>query len=566
MDSPLLPALPGYDNPQLIAHGTTALVFRATQTNLNRPVAIKVITVDTGSVPVNAERELATTVALSSQPHIVSIIDTGVTDDDRPYIVMEYCEGGSYAQILRRRGPLPVDDVVEVGIKIGEALHAAHQVGIVHRDVKPSNILRSRFGPALTDFGIARAPDELSGTLTREMMTPHHASPEALLHQAQSGPSDVYSLASTMWALLVGRPPFVDASRSSMDIYAFRDRVLHDPLPAMPRDDVPPWLLGELARAMAKLPAQRHATALEFAEALRRGALGLPPAPRETGGAVPLLGRPVGEWIPARSTSPPDAAAPASPPVPAGTSPWVAAPAVSSQPPPAPPIPSRARLDPAPGPASSGPTSAASEARREDVAAPGPARAERAQSGTDADDGGWLGAAPSHAPPARLEPTLKPPPPRRFGDGDLQPPRRGGLVVALILVAVLAVAGTAALMLFEDRPGTVARGPVSTSPRPTDRPTTIITASAQGAPRNVRLADRGTSVTLTWADPAAGTVPFLVVGSGPGGERLETQQVDRGGTSVTFSGLERNRNYCFVVGAVYAVDRVATAAEVCTRR
>jgi len=97
MNAPLLPALPGYDDPQLIAHGTTALVFRAIQTRLGRPVAIKVITVDTasGNVPVNAERELATTVALSSQPHIVSIIDTGVTADDRPYIVMEYCEGGS---------------------------------------------------------------------------------------------------------------------------------------------------------------------------------------------------------------------------------------------------------------------------------------------------------------------------------------------------------------------------------------------------------------------------------------------------------------------------------------
>jgi serine/threonine-protein kinase PknK len=532
MDSPLLPALPGYDNPQLIAHGTTALVFRAMQTKLNRPVAIKVITVDTGSVPVNAARELATTVALSSQPHIVSIIDTGVTDDDRPYIVMEYCEGGSYAQILRQRGPLPVDDVVEVGIKIGEALHAAHQVGIVHRDVKPSNILRSRFGPALTDFGIARAPDELSGTLTREMMTPHHASPEALLHQAQSGPSDVYSLASTMWALLVGRPPFVDASRSSMDIYAFRDRVLHDPLPPMPRDDVPDWLLIELTRAMAKMPAQRPATALEFAEALRRGTLGLPaaPAPPEPAAAVPLLGRPVGEWIPARPTPPATAAA----------APVAAQPVTAS------------------APASSGLRSDATKERatREDAAIQAPGQL---------DDGGWLGPAPVHTPPARLvEPTVAPLPVRRFADGDLQPPRRAGLVLALIVVAVLAVAGTAVLMLVDDRGGPVAEAAPTSSP--TDQPTTIITGSAQGAPRQVRLADRGTSVTLTWADPSGGVVAFLVIGSGPAGEKLDTKQVDRGGTSVTYSGLERDRNYCFVVGAVYAVDRVATAAEVCTRR
>jgi serine/threonine-protein kinase PknK len=311
MNAPLLPALPGYDNPQLIAHGATALVFRAIQTTLNRPVAIKVITVDTGSVPVNAARELATTVALSSQPHIVSIIDTGVTQDDRPYIVMEYCEGGSYAAILRHDGPLPVADVLEVGLKIGEALHAAHQVGIVHRDVKPSNILRSRFGPALTDFGIARAPDELGSTLTREMMTPHHASPEALLHQAQSGISDVYSLASTMWTLLVGHPPFVDPLNPAIDMYAFRDRVLHDDLPPMTREDVPAWLLTELHKAMAKLPSARHASALDFVESLRRSSLGLSPSPE--GAATPASSFPApppftraeASTLPAVATVPP---------------------------------------------------------------------------------------------------------------------------------------------------------------------------------------------------------------------------------------------------------------------
>jgi hypothetical protein len=168
-------------------------------------------------------------------------------------------------------------------------------------------------------------------------------------------------------------------------------------------------------------------------------------------------------------------------------------------------------------------------------------------------------------PPARLvEPTLVPLPVRRFADGDLQPPRRAGLVLAMIVVAVLAVAGTAVLMLVDDRGGRVAATRPTSSP--TDQPTRIITGSAEGAPRQVRLSDRGTSVTLTWADPSGGTVAFLVVGSGSGGASLETKQVDRGGTSVTYSGLDRTRNYCFVVGAVYAVDRVATASEVCTRR
>ena len=239
----------------------------------------------------------------------MSIIDTGVTDDDRPYIVMEYCEGGSYAGILRQHGPLPLDDVLEVGVKIGEALHAAHQVGIVHRDVKPSNILRSRFGPALTDFGIARAPDELGNTLTRELMTPHHASPEALLHQAQSGISDVYSLASTMWTLLVGHPPFVDPRHPTMDMYAFRDRVLHDELPPMTRADVPPWLIAELRKAMAKLPAARHRSALDFAESLRRGSLGLASA----SAATPLRVEPASPSPPGSTSPASDPTSPASP-------------------------------------------------------------------------------------------------------------------------------------------------------------------------------------------------------------------------------------------------------------
>src|SRR6185369_7954982 len=173
-----------------------------------------------------------------------------------------------------------------------------------------SNILRSRFGPALTDFGIARAPDELASTLTREMMTPHHASPEALLHQGQSGLSDVYSLASTLWTLLSGHPPFVDPTRPAVDMYVFRDRVLHDPVPPMEREDVPAWLIAELRRAMAKLPSDRHLSAAAFAEALRRGALGLAPlapATEESPTSRPVI--PIGSpW-----GSPPTSARPAPP-------------------------------------------------------------------------------------------------------------------------------------------------------------------------------------------------------------------------------------------------------------
>jgi serine/threonine protein kinase len=540
MDRPLLPALPGYDDLELIAHGTTALVFRGIQTTLKRPVAIKVITMDTGDLPVNADRELATTVALSSQPHIVSIIDTGLTDDDRPYIVMEYCEGGSYNQILRREGPLPIADVIEVGITIGEALHAAHQAGIVHRDVKPSNILRSRFGPALTDFGIARAPDELGTTLTREMMTPHHASPEALLHQAQSGSSDVYSLASTMWTLLVGHPPFVDPARPGLDMYAFRDRVLNESLPGMSREDVPEWLVGELNRAMSKLPSQRHATAREFADALRRATLlsagthiGRPPVP-------PSIPPPA----PARTPSPRDPE-----PVAAANPVIVGAQRIpTQQPPPPPPPPSAPAAVPAPmDPAPWDP----------------PLRSDPPSADVMEDEGGWLGPVAQGdllvaPPPAEVGP-----PTRRFDDEVfVAPPSRRRFVVALLVaVAVIAVASAAVLALNAGRGAT----PIA---QPTDpSSTTFITARGEGAPRDVKVAeDHGNSVRLEWTDPTASTVSFIVVGKGPAAERLAPQSLPRGTTTVTFTGLDPTKNYCFTVGAVYTYEQVATAPDVCTSR
>jgi serine/threonine-protein kinase PknK len=593
VNAPLLPALPGYDNPQLIAHGTTALVFRAIQTNLNRPVAIKVITVDTGSVPVNAARELATTVALSSQPHIVSIIDTGMTDDDRPYIVMEYCEGGSYAQILRHAGPLPVDDVLEVGIKIGEALHAAHQVGIVHRDVKPSNILRSRFGPALTDFGIARAPDELGSTLTREMMTPHHASPEALLHQAQSGPSDIYSLASTLWTLLVGHPPFVDPAQPMNDMYIFRDRVLHDPLPAMSREDVPAWLVGELGKAMSKLPAQRHGTAFEFAETLRRGALGLTPTPgRPTtapagGPSVHTPGVPSQAWpVPGeKPVPPPPPPAPPSPPppvevAPVEVGPWYAPPPPRPAPatadslfPPPPATPPKDEpltwFEGAPPHLSAPPPRPAAASHA--LARPDPPRPEP-------DEGGWLGSVQSRSAQSRRteegwdepEPAVDPfhgtqfVGTRRFGDRDVVPQtggRRGGLVAVLVGVAVIAVASASLLLL---RSGN--QPDQSTAPTPNES-TTLITGQSPGMPTDVKIAeDRGTSVTLTWTDPTAGTVSFVIVQKGSSGERFETKTTAPATLTVTFTGLDRAKNYCFTVGAVYTVTNVAVAPDICTRR
>jgi serine/threonine protein kinase len=658
MPEPLLPELPGYDNPQLIAHGTSALVFRATQTTVNRLVAIKVITADTGSIPVNPARELATTVALSSQPHIVSIIDTGTTDDGQPYIVMEYCEGGSYAQILRRGGPLPVADVLEVGINIGEALHAAHQAGIVHRDVKPSNILRSRFGPALTDFGIARAPDELGSTLTREMMTPHHASPEALLHQAQSGLSDVYSLASTLWTLLVGHPPFVDPTRPAVDMYLFRDRVLNDPVPPMERADVPAWLVSDMRRAMAKLPADRHASAAAFAEALRRGVLGIaaPEAattPTTTARPVIPVGSPwstsgtplarsgatppgsSGAMVAAASVEAPAAAAepntaraavappraPAASATPPAPSRWLPAPAsspTSAQPEPAGPAPSAGQPPPlgmspaavrrpvippatpapkvvepsvssipawlvgSPATPPSPPATAPGSSRAPGVSgipvrfAPGdppvPTILTPPEEMSNVDEGGWL--PPSHfaAPPVmEISAPLAPSPAaRRFAgeDPERRTGPRTGLIVGLAIVTVIAIAAVMVITLFSNRAAREAntQAQVRASASASAPPSTPAPTAVGGPPARVQLMDRGTSITLSWVDPAGGQVSFLIGGTDPAGKPLLAKQVPQGQTTVTYDGVSAKGRYCFVVGAIYTVTDVARAPQVCTKR
>jgi serine/threonine protein kinase len=314
-------------------------VFRAVQTRLSRTVAIKVLLVD-GDATTHAQyqRELETTVLLSSQAHIVGIIDTGTTQAGNPYIVMEYCPGGSYAQILKQRGPLPVDEVVDVGTKIAEALQAAHDVGVLHRDVKPSNILRSAFGPALADFGIARAPHQLHGTVSMDRMTPHHASPEAMRKGNQSPASDLYSLASTMWHLLAGRPPFSDPARPITDLDELRQRVLSEPAPAVPRPDVPDWLQRELARALAKEPGQRHPSAHTFAEILRyhayraRDEMSAWPSPSPDPQPVPV---------------PPTSAPPFSPPF---SAPPSSAPPSSAPPSSGPPAPAPSSAPPASGP------------------------------------------------------------------------------------------------------------------------------------------------------------------------------------------------------------------------
>ena len=372
-----------------------------------------------------------------------------------------------------------------------------------------------------------------------------------------------------MWTLLIGHPPFVDPGKPPADMYAFRDRVLHDPLPAMTRDDVPGWLVVELAKAMAKLPAHRHASAADFAQSVRRGSLGLGPAAVDltataARGTVHISGLPPKAWPIA---APPEVPIPVPAPVPVPGKPEAAG-GAGPRPPVAgaPPHPTSS----APGwvgataPPGTGGAGVYVPPARQDANAGTPS-----ESGVGAwppppsalpDEGGWLGPpmVDFPPPPDEFEIARQHASARRFA-GDLRPTsaRRNGLAVILITLAVLGVAAGSALVLASRSP----KPPVASS---SAVPTNAITTVPAGAPTNVGLTDNATSVTLTWADPTGGTVQFLVAGTGPNGEKLKAQNVPAGLTTATFSRLDPSKHYCFVVAAVYNVNRVPPAAPVCT--
>lgn len=262
-------SIPGYSQLEIVGHGSTATVYRAHQDDFGRTVAIKVLHVDVSDRRARRrfERERVINGQLSNHPNVVTVLDAGLIDGRTPYLAMEYFEIGSLAQRLAHRGPFPVADALHVGIRISGALESAHAAGILHRDVKPQNILLSRFGePALADFGIA-AILELEQSMTAAL-TPVHAPPEALEGQEPSVRGDVYALASTVFTLLSGTPPF--AGPPGEGVLAQLLRITTMDLPALTRSDVPESLVAALKQGTAKRPEDRTPSAGEFARQLQQ--------------------------------------------------------------------------------------------------------------------------------------------------------------------------------------------------------------------------------------------------------------------------------------------------------
>lgn len=262
-----LPTINGYEVVEIIGRGGFSAVYRAVQLSMDRPVALKVL--DAWDPDPEDERrfriECRSVGALSWHPHIVAVFDAGMTDDDRPFMSMELLDDGSLAQAMRRNGPLPTDEVVRVGREMCDALGAAHEVGIVHRDVKPANVLIGRRREfVLSDFGIAAFNDSTRSSTGSFSGTLAFTAPEVLLGERATVRSDVFSLGVSLHSLLMGTNSFAAEGTSPGVVI---QRVLNNRLPDLPAS-VPIWLADVIEKACAKDPGQRFATTDEFARAL----------------------------------------------------------------------------------------------------------------------------------------------------------------------------------------------------------------------------------------------------------------------------------------------------------
>ena len=263
------PDIPGHDVVGVIGKGGFATVYRGWQVAVGREVAVKV---DNRVLLSERDRrrfvrEVTAAGRLSGHPHVIDIYDAGTLGDGRPYMVMEFCPEGSLADAIRRDGVMNPGRVRDIGIRIADALAAAHAADVLHRDVKPGNILVNRYGMVgLSDFGLASIlAAEGEQSVTREAFTPAYASPETFRGHEPTAASDLYSLAATLYDLLAGRPPRFPADGGTPSVATLI--ALHEePVADIP--GVPSALMATLRRSLAADPAVRPRSAGELRDAL----------------------------------------------------------------------------------------------------------------------------------------------------------------------------------------------------------------------------------------------------------------------------------------------------------
>ncbi len=292
--APATPDVPSLaDRYQVLARvgvGGTAVVYRCVDLHTQRIVAVKVLRTTGGMIPeaeARFKREARLAASLT-HPHIVRVLDFGYTlppetpthvpwqdetDGPVPYLAMEYVFGSTLKELVRRRGPLPIDWVWRIGEQLCAALGAAHALGVVHRDMKPQNVMildsRLELLAKLADFGIARqvGGDLTTLTNTGEILgTPDYLSPEQVLGESGGPSADLYALGIVLYELLTGRLPF----EAETPLAAATRRMVADAPPLVAyRQDIP-WSLQEVVLvALRREPSDRYKHAPEMAEALR---------------------------------------------------------------------------------------------------------------------------------------------------------------------------------------------------------------------------------------------------------------------------------------------------------
>ncbi len=247
-----------------IGSGGMSTVYRALDETLQRQVAIKLMNREVASDSDQLERfrREARAVAQLSHPYIVGVIDAG-EDESRPYIVFEYVEGETLKERIRRQGRLGIPEAVAYAIEIARALGAAHARHIVHRDVKPQNVLIDEEGSAkVTDFGIARTLDEEGLTADgRVLGTTDYVSPEQALGQPVTGQSDLYSLGVVLYEMLTGEVPFKGDNQVAVAMKHVREEI---PDVQVKRPEVSAALAAVVDTATAKRQQDRYANDAEL--------------------------------------------------------------------------------------------------------------------------------------------------------------------------------------------------------------------------------------------------------------------------------------------------------------
>ena len=271
---------------RLLGRGGMAMVYAGRDRRLDRPVAVKVVPVAV-TEPVGRARFVreAQSAAGLSHPNAVAVFDAGEADGYL-YIVMELVEGRSLGNVLAEAGPLEPSQATAIAASVLAALGQAHAAGIVHRDVKPSNIMVSYGGTVkLLDFGIARRLDDLAGdvTVAGEIVgTPTYLAPEQIEGRPTSPATDVYAVGVVLFEMLAGVAPF---NGDSPVATALAHTTAPVPDVRSLRPDVPDWLAMAIGKAMAKDPADRFADAAEMQAALDRTLDGVHQRPPNIGGA-----------------------------------------------------------------------------------------------------------------------------------------------------------------------------------------------------------------------------------------------------------------------------------------